>query len=1368
MLHITFKLFTLFIGLIATLCIIPKSSAQVFNDDFTNQDLTQNPEWVGDIDSLTFIDVGGNTMLRLNASVAGNSTILTENTTAYGSWEFFFNADFSTLSNSNRLFVYLVRNDINPESNVYNGYGLSIGKNGSDDVIELYRIDNGSFSQLITSDTVNVNNGGEYQVRVDRDTDGNWEIFVAKGYGSLPISGGTGYDNTYKTSRAFGFTFIYTTTRVDKFYIDDVIQTATAPFILDISAGDNSKIELTISNPIDNNSLEVSNFSINGLGNPSQINLIEPNKIELKFTTIPSGTLILEYSGIVDIYGSTLPAGDFTFEVFDSYTAGDILINEFMYDQPTGLDEYVELINTTSKRLLLHRWFIRDNNSTNYSLPDSTILNPDGFLVLSKDTTVLYNQFGSRSYVQMSMPTLNNTTPDQIRIYTDTGEIVDSLEYQRSWGGVDVALERKSLIIASTLASNWGDSPNSLFGTPGLPNEIESDTEPPTLISHTLPNPSTLYLIFSETLASATALNQANYSFTEQSISISDINYNDTDTVFIELSQSLSANTNYTLNITDIDDVFGNTLSDTTITVNYLEFAQIDSGDVFITEFLYDPFTGAVEFIELFNKSNKFLNLADLTLNDQTSSRNIISTSDKLFVPGSYLVLSPDNSLNTLFPDIEIHVMDSRFTTLNNSGDRIVIRRSDGLLIDSLSYTSVWGGSKVSLERRSTDISAAYLENWGDSPSPQFATPGKINDISPDTQPPSVIFTDVSKQLIIIRFSERIESISEVVLNPSINFSHQIKNDSLIISTTAPLQSGQPVTVTMTSVTDLFGNRTTLQKEVIWFDIATIQPGNLIINEFFYKNSIDIPEYVEFYNTTSNYLSLKGLRFSDNMSEITLNEIQPFLEKDMIISPSGYIVITADPQFAFTTPNAVAVSSLPTLNDTGGDAIVLKNSGLLIDSLSYDSNFWPNPTSTESLERKDPMAASNDPSNWIVSQPSPGIRNFNYIIDIDPPTALFSGFLSPDTITVVYNEFITLSNESAAAINGVNVSILGNQNQNLFIDGSAISTDTELLLTLEFISDMVGNQTDLTTKPVSVAMDQVESKPQISEILYDDLNTPDARQSEFIEIYNPSQNAVILPNPPILRYSTTSQKSQSISYKALPFPAVVPARSWAVFYADTALWFSQSRIAAFFELTDSSRFFQIKGTTLSLSSETTNLLLINENNAVIDSVPYRANWNNPNIPNTKGRSLERVSSKSSGYEKSNWTTSAAINGATPGERNSVSVDEIEPESENSITLSPNPFSPDEDGFEDNLTISYLFDSPNYLLTIRIFDRYGRQVRLLTDNKPAGIEGTVIWDGFRDDGTRNRIGIYVVLVRVYDASTGKEKMFKKSVVLARKL
>src|SRR5699024_6075863 len=106
---------------------------------------------------------------------------------------------------------------------------------------------------------------------------------------------------------------------------------------------------------------------------------------------------------------------------------------------------------------------------------EPVVLQPDSFLVLSSDTTKLFNTYGSRQYVHSDIPSLNNSG-DAIKIFTDRGLLVDSLNYTSDWGGNGVSLERRSETVPAIYKENFSDSPNTLGGTPGLPNEVAPDT----------------------------------------------------------------------------------------------------------------------------------------------------------------------------------------------------------------------------------------------------------------------------------------------------------------------------------------------------------------------------------------------------------------------------------------------------------------------------------------------------------------------------------------------------------------------------------------------------------------------------------------------------------------------------------------------------------------------------------------------------------------------------------------------------------------------------------------------------------------------------------------------------------------------------
>ncbi|MDZ7690552.1 MAG: lamin tail domain-containing protein [Balneolaceae bacterium] len=174
-------------------------------------------------------------------------------------------------------------------------------------------------------------------------------------------------------------------------------------------------------------------------------------------------------NNLSDQAGNPLPANSsLSFSIFDQYTNGDVVINEFMYDEPAGQAEYIEIRNLTSKRFDISNWQLGDSNEPQSISSDSLILEGDAFLVLTADSTNLFNSYGNRNYWEIkNFPTLNNSSGDQIRIHTGAGIVVDSLFYDPSWGGEDRALERRLATAPSVYRENWGNSPNKSGGHRG-------------------------------------------------------------------------------------------------------------------------------------------------------------------------------------------------------------------------------------------------------------------------------------------------------------------------------------------------------------------------------------------------------------------------------------------------------------------------------------------------------------------------------------------------------------------------------------------------------------------------------------------------------------------------------------------------------------------------------------------------------------------------------------------------------------------------------------------------------------------------------------------------------------------------------------
>jgi hypothetical protein len=178
------------------------------------------------------------------------------------------------------------------------------------------------------------------------------------------------------------------------------------------------------------------------------------------------------------------------------------------------------------------------------------------------------------------------------------------------------------------------------------------------------------------------------------------------------------------------------------------------------------------------------------------------------------------------------------------------------------------------------------------------------------------------------------------------------------------------------------------------------------------------------------------------------------------------------------------------------------------------------------------------------------------------------------------------------------------------------------------------------------------------------------------------------------------------------------------------------------------------------------ILLKDVKGNIIDSVWYSDKWHNDNFGSTKNISLERINPNLGANDPSNWSSSVKPIGATPGKQNSIYTVNLNKES--NISVSPNPFSPDNDGFEDFTIINYKLTEATSQVRIKIFDNKGRLVRTLSNNQASGASGSVIFDGIGDDGQVLRIGIYIIFLEAINEGSGVVESMKTVVVVARKL
>ena len=159
------------------------------------------------------------------------------------------------------------------------------------------------------------------------------------------------------------------------------------------------------------------------------------------------------------------------------------------------------------------------------------------------------------------------------------------------------------------------------------------------------------------------------------------------------------------------------------------EIALFDSllqrNAIVIHEILSNPESGTSSFIELYNASNKYYNLADIYVcriyNSEYTSIAPLSETPRIWKPHTYLVVSEDigywemqSNCSESAESIQIKTLPS----LPNSEGNCVILNNWGQVIDSVWYTetmhnpSLYSHQGVSLERISVTGNSNSRANW--------------------------------------------------------------------------------------------------------------------------------------------------------------------------------------------------------------------------------------------------------------------------------------------------------------------------------------------------------------------------------------------------------------------------------------------------------------------------------------------------------------------------------------------------------------------------------------------------------------------------------------------------------------------------------
>ena len=172
-----------------------------------------------------------------------------------------------------------------------------------------------------------------------------------------------------------------------------------------------------------------------------------------------------------------------------------------------------------------------------------------------------------------------------------------------------------------------------------------------------------------------------------------------------------------------------------------------EPGDILLNEVLFNPLPGGADFLELFNVSEKYINLKDWFLgNFELDADNVhpinlkkIVSDNLIIAPHDYLVFTEQDNLSDFYSSIDINkiVIVESLPSMPNDMGTISLTLSDTSLMDAFEYRDDFHFSLltdkkgVSLERISTNQLTNSSTNWRSAASTVgFGTPGLRNSQS--------------------------------------------------------------------------------------------------------------------------------------------------------------------------------------------------------------------------------------------------------------------------------------------------------------------------------------------------------------------------------------------------------------------------------------------------------------------------------------------------------------------------------------------------------------------------------------------------------------------------------------------------------------
>ncbi|MEO5684061.1 MAG: lamin tail domain-containing protein [Chitinophagaceae bacterium] len=551
----------------------------------------------------------------------------------------------------------------------------------------------------------------------------------------------------------------------------------------------------------------------------------------------------------------------------------------------------------------------------------------------------------------------------------------------------------------------------------------------------------------------------------------------------------------------------------------------------------------------------------------------------------------------------------------------------------------------------------------------------------------------------------------------------------------------------------------------------TARPYNVVIDEIMADPSpvVGLPnaEFIELRNVSLQPFNLNGWRIGDASGFATFNI-------NFILQPDSFVIICASSTAAELNVfgSVIAVSNFPSLDNDGDQLYLRSKEGSIIHAVQYTADWYRNPIKNQggwTIEMIDPQNPCSGLSNWNSSAAlkggTPGKKNSMDGINTDQQPPMLLHAFAADSINSILTFDEPLDSAKAAVASNYRISdgvglplsatpLPPFYNQVKLRSATWLGMNKVYTVSASGLTDCAGNSigayhiVKLGRAAVADSFDVV-----INEILFNP--KPDA--ADYVELFNRSNKIIDVKDFYIANRAANAMigsVKQISADNRLLFPGEYALLTENVMAVKTQ--YLAKVPEAFVAVSSMPSFPDDKGT----------VVMLNAQGKIVDELNYDAHWHFKLLDNDEGIALERIDYNKPTQEAANWHSAATSAGyGTPGYQNSQFKTDLA--LQGSITLTPPVFSPDNDGFDDFLTISYQFTEPGYVCNITVYDAVGRPVRYLTRNGLCGLQGYFRWDGLDEKNTKLPIGVYVVVTDIFNLQ-GKTKRFKQAITLARRL